>query len=503
MKKINSLSLTFAIVLTLSVSYFLYWGYGYTGANSSIWFIAAALFGLFMAFNIGGNDVANSFGTSVGAKTLTITQALCIAAVFEISGAVFAGGEVTSTIRSGIIDLNQFSDALEPMQFIKVMMSALIAAAFWLLFATRNGLPVSTTHSIIGGIVGAGITLSFILENVHASSVIRWSKIGEIAASWIISPLLGGIVAYLLYAFIKRYILNFNERAEAHLRRIREDKDHVKMKAASILLSEIQQSAYGQVMSEKSQRKLSKLDDRQNSFNPHAALQIWAPMLAAGGAMIMAAMLLFKGLKHLNLNFNNLQNTLIIIGIGIAAWLAISLSSKYLRRQGIGLTRSTFVLFSWMQVFTACGFAFSHGSNDIANAVGPFAAILDTLRTNSISQEAAIPTTVMLTFGIALIAGLWFIGKNVIATVGTNLTKMHPSSGFTAELSAAGVVMLASALGLPVSSTHILVGAVLGVGLVNKNANWRLMKPIALAWVVTVPAAAAISALAFMITYYL
>lgn len=156
-------------------------------------------------------------------------------------------------------------------------------------------------------------------------------------------------------------------------------------------------------------------------------------------------------------------------------------------------------MFSWMQVFTASAFAFSHGANDIANAVGPFAAIMDVIRTNSISAEAAVPPAVMLTFGVALIVGLWFIGKEVIQTVGTNLAKMHPASGFSAELAAAAVVMGASTLGLPVSSTHTLVGAVLGIGIVNRDTNWALMKPIGLAWVVTLPAAATMSAISYIV----
>ena len=173
--------------------------------------------------------------------------------------------------------------------------------------------------------------------------------------------------------------------------------------------------------------------------------------------------------------------------------MAVFIFTKTLKKQT--LSRSTFLLFSWMQVFTASAFAFSHGSNDIANAIGPFAAILDVLRTNEINAEAGVPAAAMITCGIALVAGLWFIGRNVIRTVGTGLTKIHPASGFAAELSAAGVVMAASVLGLPVSSTHILIGAILGVGLVNRAANWNLMKPIALAWVITLPAAAAIGAI--------
>mgnify|MGYP001662161333 CR=1 FL=1 len=182
---------------------------------------------------------------------------------------------------------------------------------------------------------------------------------------------------------------------------------------------------------------------------------------------------------------------------GAVIWMATYILAKTLRSKD--LSKSTFLMFSWLQVFTASGFAFSHGSNDIANAVGPFAAIIDVLATGEINAKAAVEIPIMVTFGVALIVGLWFVGKEVIATVGTNLTKIHPASGFSAELSAASVVMLASMLGIPVSSTHILIGAVLGIGVVNKNANWGLMKPILLAWIITIPAAAVLSSVGFMI----
>ena len=203
-------------------------------------------------------------------------------------------------------------------------------------------------------------------------------------------------------------------------------------------------------------------------------------------------MLLFKGLKNLELGLSTLNNVLIMGMVGTGVWMSTLIFAKSMK--GESLSQSTFVLFSWMQVFTASGFAFSHGSNDIANAIGPFAAIIDVLKSGEVNSTANIPTVIMFTFGIGMVAGLWFIGREVILTVGTHLTTMHPASGFAAELSAAAVVLMASLLGIPVSSTHILIGAVLGVGLVNRQTNWALMKPIALAWVITLPAAAMLSA---------
>ena len=238
-------------------------------------------------------------------------------------------------------------------------------------------------------------------------------------------------------------------------------------------------------------KKLHRINKSAESVEAHHALDTWVPLLAAGGSIIISAMLLFKGLKNMNLELSSLGNVLIMGMIAAVVWMAVYIFSRTLKKQA--LSRSTFLLFSWMQVFTASAFAFSHGSNDIANALGPFVAVLDVLKTNTISEESGVALPVMVAMGVALISGLWFIGRFVIRTVGSGLTKMHPASGFAAELSAAAVVMGASVLGLPVSSTHILIGAVLGVGLVNKDANWGLMKPIALAWVITLPAAAVIA----------
>lgn len=508
-------SLLLAALLIGTTAYFIFWGLDYTNHNEVLIFILATLFGVFMAFNIGGNDVANSFGTSVGAGTLTIPQALAVAAIFEVSGAVIAGGEVTKTIRKGIVDLSALS--IEPMQFVYIMMSALLAAAIWLLIATKRGWPVSTTHSIIGGIVGSSITLGFIISGSDtAFSLIRWDKISSIAVSWVLSPVLGGALSYLLYGQIKKHILRYNDDAEQRLERIRKEKvkHRERHKNAFEKLSEIQQIAYTTAMSRDAStindpdfkpedlesdyyRELHDIEHKKEEVNAHKALETWVPLLASFGGMIIGAMLLFKGLKHMNLGLSTLNNYLILGMVGAVIWMATFIYAKTLKSQD--LERSTFLMFSWMQVFTAAGFAFSHGSNDIANAIGPFAAILDVLRTGEMGSQAAVPTIAMLTFGVALIVGLWFIGKEVIQTVGHNLTKMHPSSGFSAELAAAGVVMLASMLGLPVSSTHILVGAVLGIGLVNSSANWGLMKPIFMAWIITLPAAGLIASICFVV----
>lgn len=508
----------FGLMLLCMSVYFVWWGLDYTAHQQITLFIVASFFGIFMAFNIGGNDVANSFGTSVGAGTLTVTQALAVAAIFEVSGAVLAGAAVTDTIRSGIVDISKLG--VSPNQFIYLMLSALVAAAFWLLFATKRGLPVSTTHAIIGGIVGSSIVLGINIGGTDlAFSTVKWSKIGEIAISWVLSPVLGGALSYVLYGLIKKNILNYNDLAEAKVKAIKAQKKILKRKQKEHFdsLSETDKLPYTNALLRDQEvykesdclredleteyfRSIYDLEREREGIDTLKALKTWVPLIAALGAVIMTAMVVFKGLKNTGLNLTTLHASLVMGMLGALVWLTAFIYTKTIRgKHKEDLGKATFIMFSWMQVFTACAFAFSHGSNDIANAVGPFVAIMDVIKENAIATKASVPAPVMVTFGVSLIVGLWFIGKEVIQTVGTNLTEMHPASGFAAELAAAAVVMGASSLGIPVSSTHILVGAVLGIGLVNKNTNWKLMRPIGLAWVITLPAAATISAIAFVI----
>ncbi|QQB46813.1 inorganic phosphate transporter [Corynebacterium glucuronolyticum] len=502
--------LCFGGLTAVALVWTIIWGFDYVapGANKLL-LITAIIFAIFMAFNIGGNDVANSFGTSVGAGTLSLKQALLVAAIFEVSGALLAGGEVTDTVRSGIVDLSAIN-GLDPMEFVYIMMSALLGAAIWLLIATRMGWPVSTTHSIVGGIVGAALTVGFVTHK-GGWSMVQWGEIGKIAISWVLSPVLGGVVAYFLFKWVKESILVYNEHADQQLREIKTRRAELRRdhKQRFERLDELQQINYTNAMARDAAlvaeenydpellesdyyRELYKINEKRDNVEAHKALENWVPLLAAFGAIIIAAMMLFKGLKNTPLDFSSLQKFLIMGMVGAIVWMAVYIFARSLKKKS--LSNATFLLFSWMQVFTASAFAFSHGSNDIANAIGPFVAVLDVLKTGEINDEAEVPIAVMMAMGVGLIAGLWFIGRYVIKTVGSGLTKMHPSSGFAAELSAAGVVMGSSLLGLPVSSTHILIGAVLGVGMVNKAANWNLMKPIATAWVITLPISAVIGA---------
>ena len=514
--KSSKISLIFYGIFCGVTIYFLIWGFGFIGSGDKMLFLVSVFLGIFMAFNIGGNDVANSFGTSVGSGTLSIAQALCIAAVFEASGAVIAGGEVTSTIRSGIINLSKMD--VHPRDFIYVMMSALFAAGAWLLFASRKGLPVSTTHAIIGGIVGSGLTLGALLNTAETSALwlVQWDKIGKIAISWVLSPILGGVISFGIFWLIKHYILDYNRYAQIKIDRIKREKKSLRKlhKKTFETLDDIQKIAYAEALNHdiyamrdpdfdpseldsEYYKKVIELDAKKEKLKSHKALEYGIPAVAGIGAFVISAMLIFKGLHNLNFGLTNFYNYLIIGMSTLITWLLMFIFAKTLRRSN--LNKSAFLMFSWLQVLTASGFAFSHGSNDIANAVGPFAAIIDTMATNSINPSTPVPQQIMIMFAVALIAGLWFIGKEVIATVGTNLTKIHPASGFSAELASAVVVMAASVLGLPISSTHVLIGAILGIGLVNHSTNWSLMKPIGLAWIITLPVSSLLSAFAFVL----
>jgi PiT family inorganic phosphate transporter len=510
MSRDNILALSLFAVSTLG---FFVWGYDYIPSHHFILFTIATLFGLFMAFNIGGNDVANSFGTSVGAKTITLKQALIIAAIFELSGAIFAGGEVTKTIRKGIVQMP--SANFDPMLFVAVMLAALLSAGLWLLIASKKGLPVSTTHSIVGGIVGGSLALGYVVSAEHTSlSIVNWGKIGQIALSWVVSPLLGGIVSYTIYYYIKKNILMPIQKATDVLKRMKKYRKAYKEKFANALklkspeeqiealrhLAMYDEEDIGDEVPNETdfQKRIKAMKKREKQIDLFAPLRRNIPVVGALAAVSISSMLLFKGLKNLDfMHISTIETIWIIFLIGTAGYL-VSLAIVNLMSKN-DAQKSTTRIFAWLQIFTASTFAFSHGANDIANAIGPFAAILDVLKTGAINAQAPVPIVAMAAFGVSLIVGLWFLGKEVIATVGSRLAEILPVTGFSAELAASLVILLATAFGIPVSSTHILIGAVLGIGILNKDANWKLMRPIALAWVITLPAAAISSAIFFYI----
>ncbi|MEK9819465.1 MAG: inorganic phosphate transporter, partial [Pseudomonadales bacterium] len=368
--------------------------------------IMAAAFGFFMAWGVGANDVANAMGTSVGSRAITIKQAIIIAVIFEFSGAFLAGGEVTSTIRKGIIDPEILSAS--PELLVYGMIASLLAAGLWLLVATSFGWPVSTTHSIVGAIVG------FAAIGISVDSV-NWSKVSNIVASWVVSPLMAGVIAFVVYQSVRRFILNAAE--------------------------------------------------------PLAAARRGVPVYIFMVAFIISMVSLVKGLKHVGLDLSFEQSliyaALIASGITVVGAILISrlkVNAETSHEEILSVER----VFGVLMIFTACSMAFAHGSNDVANAVGPLAAVNAVIESGGVvAQKAAMPTWLLFLGALGIVIGLVTYGHRVIRTVGSTITELTPSSGFAAELAAAITVVVASGASLPVSTTHTLVGGVIGVGLAH------------------------------------
>lgn len=395
----------------------------------------AIVFGLFMAWGIGANDVANAMGTSVGSGAITIKQAVLIAAIFEFAGAFLAGGQVTKTIRKGIVDADLLSSTPELLIF--GMLAALLAAGIWLLVASKFGWPVSTTHTIVGAIVGfAAVGIGF--EAVH------WGKVGTIVMSWVVSPALAGIVSYWLFRSVQKFILN---------------TDH-----------------------------------------PFENAKRYVPYYIFLTGFMIALVTMFKGLKHVGLETSLAQNYGIAFVFGL---IVMFVSMHYTRRIQIKPEADKDFhfanverVFGVLMVVTACAMAFAHGSNDVANAIGPVAAVVGIVQSGGeVATKSMTPIWILILGGAGIVAGLMMYGKHVIATIGKNITELTPSRGFAATLAAATTVVIASGTGLPISTTHTLVGAVLGVGLARGIGalNLNVVRTIFLSWIVTLPAGALMS----------
>jgi len=409
--------------------------------HGHILLILACVFGLFMAWGVGANDVSNAMGTSVGSKVLTIKQALVVAMVFEFAGAYLAGGEVTSTIRSGIVDPEAFTG--QGHLLVYGMIGSLLAAGFWLLFATSMGWPVSTTHSIVGAIIGFAII-------ALGADAVKWDKTAVIAASWVVSPLCGALMAYLLFRSAQRLIL-----------------------------------------------------DTDDPFH-NAKKYIPYYMFAVGFILSMVTMK--KGLNHVGLDLSNTESFMIATGIGL---LVMALGILMMRRiepdpEADREFRYASVekVFAVLMIFTACSMAFAHGSNDVANAVGPLAAVFSVVQSGGeVAGKSPTPHWILLLGAVGIVIGLATYGYKVIATIGEKITELTPSRGFAAEFAAATTVVTASGMGLPISTTHTLVGAVLGVGLARGlgSLNIGVVGSIFASWVVTLPAGALLSMVFFVI----
>ncbi|MDX1498849.1 MAG: inorganic phosphate transporter [Woeseiaceae bacterium] len=391
----------------------------------------AALFGLFMAWGIGANDVANAMATSVGSKALTIRQAIIVAAIFEFLGAVLAGGAVTSTIRKGIVDSSLLAG--QPELLIYGMLSALLAAGTWLLIASHRGWPVSTTHSIIGAIVG------FAAVGIGIDAV-QWGQVGTIVMSWVVSPLTAGFIAYLIYQSVLRLVLQHED--------------------------------------------------------PLARAKRWVPVYMFLAAFTITLVTILKGLTHVGLDVSIAQSYVYATGIAFVVAVAGAFVIRRIEPDRKAEKRHHFYtverVFGVLMVITACGMAFAHGSNDVANAIGPLAAVVSVAQSGLIEARSALPIWILMLGGGGIVIGLATFGRHVIATVGERITQLTPSRGFAAELAAATTIVIASGTGIPISTTHTLVGAVLGVGLARgiEAIDLRVVGRIFASWVVTIPAGA-------------
>jgi PiT family inorganic phosphate transporter len=391
----------------------------------------AAVLALYMAWAIGANDVANAMGTSVGSGALTIRHAVIVAALLEFLGAFLAGGHVTDTVRKGILNM----DGVSQDQLIYGMLAALASAATLLLGATRLGLPVSTTHAIVGGIVGFGAV-------GIGTDAVNWGEVGQIVVSWVSSPLLAGVIAYGIFQFTRKMILDRSKPL-----------DHV--------------------------RKLG-------------------PFFFFFVFFIIGLVTLFKGLKNLKLDLNLPEA---ILGSLLLGLLGAGIGVFFIRRVNAGQSdpdhrfdqvERVFVV---LQILTACAVAFAHGSNDVANAIGPLAAVTSAVSGSELANRAPVAPWMLAIGGVGIVVGLATWGYRVMETVGKRITELTPSRGFAAELATATTIVIASRLGIPVSTTHTLVGAVLGVGMARGIGaiDLRVVGSIIASWVATLPIAAGLS----------
>ncbi len=401
--------------------------------------VVAAAVGFMMAWGIGANDVANAMGTSVGSKALTIKQAIVIAMIFEFAGAYLAGGEVTSTIRKGIIDSAHFVDV--PELLVYGMIASLLAAALWLALASYLGWPVSTTHSIVGAIVG------FAAVGVSADAVV-WSKVFAIVGSWIITPAISGFIAYLIFMSAQKLIFDTDK--------------------------------------------------------PFSNAKRFVPIYMGIAGFVLSLVTIKKGLKHVGVGIPEDMGYVIALAFAVLIGLVGKVFINRIKFDEASDRDMHFAnvekVFAVLMVVTACCMAFAHGSNDVANAIGPLAAVVSVVSSGGeIAKKAALAWWILPLGGLGIVAGLALFGHRVIKTIGNGITHLTPSRGFAAELAAASTVVIASGTGLPISTTQTLVGGVLGVGMARGIAalNLGVVRNIVISWVITLPVGAGLSIMFF------
>jgi PiT family inorganic phosphate transporter len=418
----------------------------------TILLIIAVVGGLYMAWNIGANDVANAFGTSVGSGAITVGKAVLLAAVFEFSGAFLVGAPVAETVSGSIVSLETFSSRpdcpwMKPEVLAVGMVAAMIAASLWLNIATFFGQPVSTTHAIIGGVIGFAVAAC-------GPWCIHWGEMGRIAASWVVSPLFGAVLAYVIYRWgVRRYVLE--------------------------------------------------------SRHPVFMTMVFVPFAMAALAAIVTFSAVYRGLPGLKLNMEITLAAPISLGVGLAVFVVIRLTlRKKMWEHRVRLKERYAAVerwFGYMQVATASYMSFAHGANDCANAIGPLAAAMQIIGSPSVTPEKIVIPAWLLAFGGAgIVLGLATYGYKVMKTIGKNITEMTPTRGFSAEFGTATTVLVFSKLGMPISTTFVIVGAVMGVGLARGFAALDLgvIRRIFTSWVVTIPVSAVLAAVLYWVLMY-
>jgi inorganic phosphate transporter, PiT family len=412
-----------------------------------------AILAFYLAFNLGANDVANAMGTSVGSKAVTLKQALIIAGVLEFTGAILFGREVSQTLATGIANPNLFINT--PLLLATGMICVLVASGIWLQIATAKGLPVSSSHAVVGAIAG----FSWVAFGVNS---INWSSIGLISIGWVLTPVISGIISALFYSQIKFWIFE-------------------------------------------QENKIAQL----NEWIPWlsiALFSIFGVIVLPTVTQPLATFLFNKGISIPNHDLSLLFGGVAVIGLTVTTWRQIGKTDSQCKIQDREIHREIQNIFGKFQLLSACFVAFAHGSNDIGNAIAPLAAIVYILETGQVPLNAIdIPMWILILGGLGIVAGLAIWGEKVISTIGENIIHLEPSSGFCAELATATTILLASRLGLPVSTSHALVGGVVGIGIVQnpKSIKFQTLKGIATAWLVTVPISATLCAIIFFGAQYI
>ncbi len=459
----------------------------------TILIIIALSVSFYMAWNIGANDVANAMGTSVGSGALTLKKAILVAAIMEFAGAFLVGSHVTDTVRKGIVDPTLFSD--NPNCYIYGMIAALMAAGTWLNFASYKGWPVSTTHSIVGSVLGFGIIFS-------GFSSIHWNKVSQIAASWVISPLLSGTISFLIFCLLRRVIF-YSKTPVKSAKRLTPflvffvvgiltlvmvfkglKNLHLDLSLPHALILACLVGLLGALISFPLVNRIKTSEREENGselIDPKVERSMQKVTMHLRKAKESVTGELSDEISHLLTKTENISDRF----------------GKFFQTKHISTDYQTVEkIFVYLQILSACFVAFAHGANDVANSIGPLAGVLATIKSGIVGMKAQVPLLVLLLGGLGIIVGLATWGWRVIATIGKQITELTPTRGFSAEFGAAITIVLASKLALPVSTTHTLVGAVLGVGIARgfSSLNLRTIREIIISWVITIPAGALLTA---------